>query len=503
MSARRSSGILALAVAAYLGLTVPLAALLNVWVDEAFSLETTGGGIALAIRRALDFELQPPLYFALLAAWRALGATDLFARLFSVLCGLGVVLLVPALARRYAGRSAETPLLLVVALHPFLVWAALEIRPYAFVLLLSALLLLSFHDAFLRDGVSWKLPVAYAVVAACALYTQYYLGFLLAAQWLSLGALARGRALRNATVALGAAGLAFLPIAVRVGTHAAQHVGAGPEGDTPLGALREVSWRIFGFLDPLDGSPAWLFTGLHIAMVAGAGFVAWRWRRHWDRPALALLIQTGLLALAFAVVVARLGPTLVGRRHVSALFLPTLLLLVAVLQRPGGRTTRALNVLWVTGALVLAAVTLVRTYAPLSKPPDLREVARIIEREESPGQPILIFNAQLELPLRRYYRGRNRLVALPRPEDFARYDLREYALTDTAQIDEALAAAGSAAGPIWLVTGESCGYLGIDFRCDLLERWVAERFTPDSTRELRRVRLRRIVPRPGAAEISP
>jgi hypothetical protein len=53
-----------------LSVTVPLAASLNIWEDEAFSLNTSGAGVGYAIRQALHFELQPPLYFVLLTLWR-------------------------------------------------------------------------------------------------------------------------------------------------------------------------------------------------------------------------------------------------------------------------------------------------------------------------------------------------------------------------------------------------------------------------------------------------
>ena len=57
---------LALVVLLHLALVIPLAAILNIWIDEAYTLQSTGAGLAHAVQRALNFELQPPLYYVAL-----------------------------------------------------------------------------------------------------------------------------------------------------------------------------------------------------------------------------------------------------------------------------------------------------------------------------------------------------------------------------------------------------------------------------------------------------
>ena len=57
-------------LAVHLGLTLPLAWKLNLWIDEASSLATSGKTLLFAVRQAFSYELQAPLYFALLNLWR-------------------------------------------------------------------------------------------------------------------------------------------------------------------------------------------------------------------------------------------------------------------------------------------------------------------------------------------------------------------------------------------------------------------------------------------------
>lgn len=93
-----------------------------------------------------------------------------------------------------------------------MIWAAVEIRLYAFVILLSALLLLLFYDGYLaevsRPGARWW----YGLVAVLALYTQYYAGYLLVASACVLLLLKRWVALRAYLLSMAAVGLCFVPV---------------------------------------------------------------------------------------------------------------------------------------------------------------------------------------------------------------------------------------------------------------------------------------------------
>ena len=106
-------------------LLVPLAAILNTWTDEEYTLASTAHGIGIAFAKALTFELQAPLYFGILAAWRTFDDSVFFARLFSVLCAVALTFAVAALGKRL---NVSRPFVLtwVLVLSPFTTYAALE-----------------------------------------------------------------------------------------------------------------------------------------------------------------------------------------------------------------------------------------------------------------------------------------------------------------------------------------------------------------------------------------
>ena len=134
------------------GVTSWLSLELNVWRDEMYSLHSSSGTPGFAFRQALHFELQPPLYFVLLSLWRGIDSSVFFARLFLRSSGAVPFCASAALGERLLPKVAPVWIAAVVATHPVLVWAGTEIRVYALILLLSALLTLAFFDAHWASG---------------------------------------------------------------------------------------------------------------------------------------------------------------------------------------------------------------------------------------------------------------------------------------------------------------------------------------------------------------
>src|ERR1022692_1290741 len=117
---------------------------LNIWEDEAYSLNTTSNKLATVIHQSYEFEGQPPFYFLLVAIWRHINSGIFFARLFSLLfIGISgyffnrIVILV-------SGIKSSRWILVIFLLNPFTVWAGLEIRLYALAIFLSIILIYYF-----------------------------------------------------------------------------------------------------------------------------------------------------------------------------------------------------------------------------------------------------------------------------------------------------------------------------------------------------------------------
>jgi hypothetical protein len=480
----------------YLAVALPLAARLDIWIDEAYTLETTGGGPGHALHQALFFEGQPPLYFLLLSLWRTLDGGVLFARLFSVLCGAAALFAVAALSRRWLPGIHPGWLTALAGFHPFFFYAALEIRPYALALLLSALLLLLLHDGYLAPEPRRGAQAGFAIAALAALYTQYYLGFLLVAGAVALLVLKRWRPLRSYLLAMAAVAVCFAPMLwILPGQVAAQTAVA--ERASVREGVQSLAGRVQEYAWPTPGLPdAWRPVA-RIGFAFAVVLLVVIHRRAVRRSAVAVWALTATVALLFlAVRLGVTGPDLMQPRHTVALYLPALLSVVsAVLLIPEPRRRWALGA-WTAAVVLLATLSMTETYGALARTGDWARVGSFLERNARPGEPILILTAEAAIPLGRYYHGPSPLVSVPAAEDFKVYDARKFALRSEAEIETALARVPGPHPSVWVVTHPLQGWMGIDYGFGVLEPYLARRYRMDREAMFFGTRVRHFTARP-------
>ncbi|MGB9651038.1 MAG: glycosyltransferase family 39 protein [Candidatus Cybelea sp.] len=479
-TARRPSLAL-IALCANLAVTLPLAYILNIWQDEAFTLQTTGHGFAYAFHQALAFEQNAPLYFVFLSALRHLGSSIFFLRLPSVLCIALAVVLVPELARRYIPAIDAGLVTLVAAWNPFMIWAAVEMRVYALIIALSALLLLTFFDAFLAREPSKTSAVAYAVCCILALYTQYYLGFLIAAQALTLVLIQR-RAIGRFALCAGAGVLAFAPMLAIVPAQVENFKSAFTPPTFPR-AVEVLAAILARYVLPLTFHHATL---AYLVLGAGAIGVAIAARKSFTALGDVTILLITAWTFAFFAVASYATGVHVLDRHAACLYLPCTLSVFAIftfLRRPL-QERAALG--WSCLALLASTVALVHTYAPLAKPGDWIRATAYLRAHEHPQEPIVVFEAENALPLAYYYHGPNRIVAIPQGVDFRRYDVTRFVLHQASEAEAAIPAAQR----IWLVTAGECASANIQFGCGVLERYVAQHYRTVSSASFYGSRIR-------------
>jgi hypothetical protein len=466
-TAVRRPSLALLALAANLAIALPLAALLNLWQDEAYTLHTTGRDLAYAFAQAIGFEQNAPLYFLVMTLWRHAGESLFFLRLVSVICIAATVALVPALARRYVPAVDPGFVTAAVAVNPFAIWAAVEMRVYASIVLLSALLLLAFFDAFLSEKRSRSAALAYALCAALALYTQYYLAFLIAAQAIALLVYNR-RAFAPFALAAGAAALAFAPLLAVVPGQVQNFKGAFA-APTLLHSFVTLAGIVLRYLLPLPFEHAKIAYGGIVAALAIAAVVT---RKAFDGRALAPIVTIAGFAFLFFAAGTYAAGVHVLDRHAASLYLPATLsgfALLSLLKPPARRRAAAV---WTCIAVGASLIALGVTYRALAKPGDWARATAFVRAHERPGEPIAVFEAENALPFAYYYGGSNRIVPIPEGVDFRRYDVSKFVVRGEA----ALAASMPQTARLWLVTAGECKASNIAFGCGLVEGYAARRY---------------------------
>ncbi len=248
------------------------------WWDEGYSVWFATHPLAQMAALTAE-DIHPPLYYALLAGWIGLlGPGPISLRLLSVLFG---VLAIPALyvaGRRFLGPRGGLLAAGLLAINPLHVYYSQEVRMYGLVALLSIGVLAAGRKLMEQIGKSANRPssqspehlstrspehvLPYILLAAAALYTQYYavflpIGLTIYAGWRwrrDLAALARWLAVQAAVALL------YLPwvlyAAPKLTLYVAQKVVV--EGDRPLDlwtyAARHLAAFLVGHLEgPLSG----------------------------------------------------------------------------------------------------------------------------------------------------------------------------------------------------------------------------------------------------------
>ena len=172
--------LLALVLAAF-GLRLFLLDGQSLWYDEGVTA-LVGQMDPAALTRWTAADIQPPLYYYLVAAWgRLAGWGEWSLRFLSVWCGVLLVPLMAVLVMRLT-RHASAALLaaFLTAFHPLLVYYSQEARMYALLLVWGVIA----GYCVVRLGEGERRPtlwLAYVAAATAAIYTHYFAFFLLLA----------------------------------------------------------------------------------------------------------------------------------------------------------------------------------------------------------------------------------------------------------------------------------------------------------------------------------
>jgi hypothetical protein len=454
--------VVAIVAGIHLAATLGLSATLNVWLDETYTLASTSNGPVEAAGKALRFEMQAPLYFVGLGAWRLLADGLFWARVPSAVCSTGaVVALALAFARYWPDRNPAWAALLASA-HPLVVWAGTEARCYALLLFLTGLLAWLFHLGFADDR---RRPLArwlYAVAALLAVYTQYYAVFVLLGQMAEIVVRKRWASLVPHAAVLGVVALAMTPLVWVIGSQAAGHTSTDSAAHTIETALRTAAWRLQDQLLPpamSAGMPPVIESAREWAarlILAAAACLALSRR---EAGLLGLVAALGGIAALFAGVAWKVGPEAVQRWHTAVMVPPVVLLMsgaCGALRRPwAGGAVLAL----VAGLLLTASV---RANADLSKPGNWIRVSAWIEQRETQGVPILVFINDGAMALELHYGGQNRVVPVPAPPRLDRFSPAFSSLESTEQALDVIRELPGPPRRLFVAWVHTEPYLGVD-----------------------------------------
>ena len=270
------------------------------WLDESQAVHELGLPFGQMLHAWSGFEWNPPLYLIIAWPWTKLfGTGEVGLRSLSALLGTGLIPLVYLCGRELISERAGLLAAAFTAVNPFMIWYSQEAREYMLLVVLCAASLLFFVRAW-RTGARRDL-IWWAVFSALALLTQYFAGFLIAAEGLALVLHLRSRSSLIALLSMGALELVLIPHVVPRLNSPAQFIVSVPLSvrlqQVPvtfaMNTLYEsgiVSWGLIGAAVVGGAMIAQLVVGADEPELRGAGVAA----------ALAAVVLLVPLALALA-----------------------------------------------------------------------------------------------------------------------------------------------------------------------------------------------------------
>lgn len=478
--------ILLLLLFLHLVVALPFAYYLNIWVDEASTLHSTGSGFAYALDAAFRDENQSPLYFLLLSLWRTIDPSIFWTRIFSIICSLLAIWVSLGVAKRFLPEYAQRYAVVIFALHPFLFWASVESRGYSLSILLTALLLRYLHDAYIEEKPTISTQFVYITLCVVALYTNYFLGFFLVANFCALLTLRRFKPAAFYIGHMAVVGVFFLPLFLML----AQQVGVRHEmGDSSVFDGVRNSWQhIQTFILPANIFtdekiwPAiarlWIF---RLGVAALMVFVIVKKFKNVSANTITLGTISLVICLFFVAVVAGMGSGYANIRHAAILMLPLLLFFTALVY---DMFSKKGLIVWSVLLAFFFPFAFYQMFSPMAKRGDWEKAAVYIQANEKPGQVILPFDGYDSLGFKVYYKGSN--VVLPIEGFFPWSQHNNFRTPDTrpAQAQALIREIPDNTTELWVLTGETCHDPETLEACRPLEDYLNSNYTIVSEKDL-------------------
>ena len=474
----------------HLAITLFLSYKLNIWIDEAYTLNTTGRSLGYALVQSIEFESQAPLYFLTLNIWRKINDSIFFARLFSAICILLTLLILVRLSKYYLPGVNPIYLPALSAFNPYLIWAASEMRVFAFGILLTSLLLVVFYERFILGRQEKQKGILLAGLWAIAFYTHYFFFILLAGLLGYLLVMRSWRKLAQFLLLILFPIILALPLLIQLPGHMAGHISGHQEHIGFLLSLRMVFVLVQNLVIHLTPLPLYGRFVLPALFFIFMGYIFLRNKQRIVRPQVIIWILLGISAGCYVLFIILFGPDILNPKYFFIVYILSNLAYLSLGYFFAEDSRKKFMLYSILIVISYHAVILVTSYSRLAKSGDYVRVVSTLDKMEKPGEPIIVFNPEAAMALSVYYKGSNSIIPVPNPINFKKFDSMLLVITGEEQLAKVIGEPIDSAPHVWLFHAGPDKYLGVDYQYPLLEQYLFKEYEVESEFSFFRSELR-------------
>jgi uncharacterized membrane protein len=366
-----------------------------------------------------------------------------FARLFSITCTVLSIFVFYLIAKKHVRDYNPVFVSALFAFNPFVVWAALEIRVYAMVLLCSTLIIYLFLETYVEGDVQHnkRKRVLYSIIAVFSVYTQYYLVFLLIANFLFLLILNRWDFVRKYLIdmILPLVSVAYFLLYIN------QQIAAQQAVEVDSGSLVE---NVFYIIQLAENLIVPIFSKLHPESLRRMSLVVFvvlisvsvyknlkliidfilKERNYF------VLVSILLFSMYLFLIIFLVDKSNLRGRHVLTVLIPLLFSIVLLFRFTN---PKRLKYYWLSVIFFSYVVLVFINYYGASKGKSYKDSSVYIEKNEVENEPLVFFAGDLHLIYLNLYSGPNKIIAMPSVRNFdSLYNKAPVPVKSFAELDE-------------------------------------------------------------------
>ncbi len=462
----------------YFVILIYLADKIYIWEDESYSLNTSSHRLTEVLKLSYNFEGQPPFYFALLSIWRLINSSIFFARLLSIIFIGCSAYIFQQLGRLLTNKKNVKWMVVVFLLNPFTVWAALEIRLYSLVILLSTISVYFYLRFYLEN--KKKYLYVLMLVSLIGLYTQYFFTFLITSFAITLLVFKGKKSFFKFCLYFAPVIMVFLPNFIFIPDQlsmAQTHLNVNAIHVFDVMRTPQDFIISLGTL-PLSQRLRWIIKIPFILIFVIAFLKLIRnntlSEAFYKKVLKVILFMLSVCMVLYLILVPSLS--LIFQEKYMIITFSLFMLLFSVLYIFEWK-----DILFGAISLYFVCILAIKYQYP-EKTYNFKAVSDYIEKVEIKNEPIIFYGKSIVPPFKYYYKGSNPLYPLP-PISYDK-DYYEERITDTSDLNKQIESINSGANSMILVTESITGFKYKKFLTkEMIQKSLRDRYfiTLDST----------------------